>query len=164
MPDRMGLCAFYWLKMVLYIKTAIVASIFMIGAASGYIAQAWRYDAQIADTAAQHATDLANAHQKALDDTIRMQRTKDDAIKAAQDRAKREAANAAAARTERDGLRAQLAATTLQLPVASCTSVREYATTLAGLFDQCAGAFEAMARDASGHAADSRLMQEAWPK
>ena len=49
MPDRMGLCAFYWLKMVLYIKTAIVASIFMIGAASGYIAQAWRYDAADAD-------------------------------------------------------------------------------------------------------------------
>ena len=49
MPDRMGLCAFYGLKMVLYIKTAIVASIFMIGAASGYIAQAWRYDAADAD-------------------------------------------------------------------------------------------------------------------
>ena len=119
---------------------------------------------QIADTAAQHAVALANAHQKALDDTIRMQRTKDDAIKAAQDRAKREAANAAAARTERDGLRAQLAAATVQLPVASCTSVREYGTTLTGLLDQCAGAFEAMAREASGHAADSRLMQEAWPK
>lgn len=49
MPDRMGLCAFYWLKMVLYIKTAIVASIFMIGAASGYIAQAWRWGAADAD-------------------------------------------------------------------------------------------------------------------
>ena len=164
MPDRMGLSAFYWLKMVLYIKTAIVASIFMIGAASGYIAQAWRYDAQIAGIQAQHATALASANQKALDDTIKMQRTKDDAIKAAEQRAKTQAANAAVLRTERDGLRAQLAATTVQLPVASCTSVREYATTLTGLLDQCAGAFEAMARDAQGHASDSRLMQEAWPK
>lgn len=49
MPDRMGLCAFYGLKMVLYIKTAIVASIFMIGAASGYIAQGWRWGAADAD-------------------------------------------------------------------------------------------------------------------
>jgi len=144
-----------------YVATAIVAGALAFG--GGWKVQAWRYDARIADTAAQHATALANAHQKALDDTIRMQRTKDDAIKAAQDRAKREAANAAAARTERDGLRAQLAATTVQLPVASCTSVREYATTLTGLFDQCAGAFEGMAREASGHASDSRLMQEAWP-
>lgn len=145
-----------------YAATAIVAGALAFGA--GWQTQEWRYGKKIADTAAQHATALANAHQKALDDTIRMQRTKDDAIKAAQDRAKREAANAAAARTERDGLRAQLAATTVQLPVASCTSVREYATTLTGLFDQCAGAFEGMAREASGHAADSRLMQEAWPK
>ena len=163
MPDRMGLCAFYWLKMVLYIKTAIVASIFMTGAASGYIAQAWRYDAQIAGTQAQHATALASANQKALDDTIKMQRTKDDAIKAAQDRAKREAANAASARTERDGLRAQLAATTVQLPVASCTSVRDYATTITGLFDQCAGAYQDMAGQAQGHAATVRLLIESWP-
>ena len=145
-----------------YAATAIVAGALAFGA--GWQTQEWRYWKQIADTASQHATALASANQKALDDTIKMQRTKDDAIKAAQDRAKREAANAAAARTERDGLRAQLAATTVQLPVASCTSVREYATTLTGLFDQCAGAFEAMARDAQGHASDSRLMQEAWPK
>lgn len=149
---------------MLYTHAAAAIGGAVLAGVLAWQAQAWRYDAQIADTAAQHAVALANAHQKALDDTIRMQRTKDDAIKAAQDRAKREAANAAAARTERDGLRAQLAATTVQLPVASCTSVREFATTITGLFDQCAGAFEGMAREASGHAADSRLMQEAWPK
>ena len=55
MPDRMGLCAFYGLKMVLYIKTAIVASIFMIGAASGYIAQGWRMGEQLAGLKASHA-------------------------------------------------------------------------------------------------------------
>ena len=164
MPDRMGLCAFYGLKMVLYIKTAIVASIFMIGAASGYIAQGWRYGKQIADIQAQHATALASANQKALDDTIKMQRAKDEAIKAAEQRAKTQAANADAARNERDGLRAQLAATAVQLPSASCTSVRDYATTLTGLFDQCAGAYQDMAGQAAGHAADARLMLEAWPK
>lgn len=145
-----------------YAATAIVAGALAFGA--GWQTQEWRYGKQIADTASQHAIALASANQKALDDTIKMQRTKDEAIKAAEQRAKTQAANAAVLRTERDGLRAQLATTTVQLPVASCTSVREYGTTLTGLLDQCAGAFEAMAREASGHAADSRLMQEAWPK
>ena len=135
-----------------------------LAAVMAWQVQAWRYDAQIADTAAQHAVALASANQKALDDTIKMQRTKDDAIKAAEQRAKREAVNAAALRSERDGLRAQLAATTVLLPSASCSSVREYTATLNGLFDQCAGAFEDMAGKAAGHAADSRLMLEAWPK
>ena len=145
-----------------YAATAIVAGALAFGA--GWQTQEWRYGKQIADIHARHATALASANQKALDDTIKMQRTKDEAIKAAEQRAKTQAANAAVLRTERDGLRAQLAATTVQLPVASCTSVREYGTTLTGLLDQCAGAFEAMAREASGHASDSRLMQEAWPK
>jgi hypothetical protein len=145
-----------------YAATAIVAG--ALAFAGGWKTQEWRYGKQIADTASQHATALASANQKALDDTIKMQRTKDEAIKAAQDRAKREAANAAAARSERDGLRAQLAATTVQLPSASCTSVRDYATTLTGLFDQCAGAYQDMAGKAAGHAADSRLMLESWPQ
>ncbi|HQS64961.1 hypothetical protein [Acidovorax sp.] len=145
-----------------YAATAIVAGALAFG--GGWKVQAWRYDAQIAGMQAQHATALASANQKALDDTIKMQKAKDEAIKAAQDRAKREAANAAAARTERDGLRAQLAATAVQLPSASCTSVRDYATTLTGLFDQCAGAYQDMAGQAQGHAADARLMLESWPK
>ena len=93
-----------------------------------------------------------------------MQRTKDDAIKAAEQRAKTQAANAAVLRTERDGLRAQLAATAVQLPSASCTSVRDYATTITGLFDQCAGAYQDMAGKAQGHAATVRLMLESWPQ
>lgn len=145
-----------------YAATAIVAGALAFG--GGWKVQAWRYDAQIAGMQAQHATALASANQKALDDTIKMQRAKDEAIKAAEQRAKTQAANAAVLRTERDGLRAQLAATAVQLPSASCTSVRDYATTLTGLFDQCAGAFEGMAGKAQGHAADSRLMQDAWPK
>ena len=144
-----------------YAATAIVAGALAFG--GGWKVQAWRYDAQIATTAAQHATALASANQKALDDTIKMQRAKDDAIKAAEQRAKTQAANAAVLRTERDGLRAQLAATTVQLPSASCASVRDYATTITGLFDQCAGAYQDMAGQAQGHAATVRLLIESWP-
>ena len=145
-----------------YAATAIVAGALAFGA--GWQTQEWRYGKQIAGIQAQHATALASANQKALDDTIRMQRTKDEAIKAAEQRAKTQAANAAAARTERDGLRAQLAATAVQLPSASCASVRDYATTLTGLFDQCAGAYQDMAGKAQGHAATVRLMIESWPQ
>lgn len=69
MPDRMGLCAFYGLKMVLYIKTAIVASIFMIGAASGYIAQGWRWAAADGQRIAQE-----QAAQQARETDARQQR------------------------------------------------------------------------------------------
>ena len=149
---------------MIYTHVAAFLAGLAVAAVSTWHVQAWRYDAQIAGIQAQHSRALADAHQKALDDTIKMQRKKDDAIKAAEQRAKREAVNAAALRSERDGLRAQLAATTVQLPSASCSSVRAYTATLNGLFDQCAGAFEDMAGKAAGHAADSRLMLEAWPK
>lgn len=145
-----------------HIAAAAVAGVLAFGAA--WQVQAWRYDAQIEGIQAQHATALASANQKALDDTIKMQRTKDDAIKAAEQRAKTQAANAAVLRTERDGLRAQLAATAVQLPSASCASVRDYATTLTGLFDQCAGAYQDMAGKAQGHASTVRLMLESWPQ
>ena len=164
MPDRMGLCAFYWLKMVLYIKTAIVASIFMIGAASGYIAQDWRYGKQIAGIQAQHATALASANQKALDDTIKMQRAKDEAIKAAEQRAKTQAANAANARADADRLRAQLDGVPARLASATDGAVREYASAASVVFARCVGAYQELAGVADGHAADVRLMREAWPK
>ena len=144
-----------------YAATAIVAGALAFGAC--WKTQEWRYGKQIAGIQAQHATALASANQKALDDTIKMQRTKDEAIKAAQDRAKREATNAAAARSERDGLRAQLEAATVQLSSASCPSIRQYATTITGLFDQCAGAYQDMAGQAQGHAATVRLLIESWP-
>ena len=164
MPDRMGLCAFYWLKMVLYIKTAIVASIFMIGAASGYIAQAWRYDAQIAGIQAQHATALASANQKALDDTIKMQRTKDDAIKAAEQRAAKNAAAADSARRAADSLRSTLYSFRASLPGLTKPAAAVAADTAAELFGHCAGALTDVAAKADAHAGDALMLIEAWPK
>ena len=164
MPDRMGLCAFYWLKMVLYIKTAIVASIFMIGAASGYIAQAWRYDAQIATTAAQHATALASANQKALDDTIKMQRTKDEAIKAAEQRAAKNAAAADSARRAADSLRDTLYSFRASLASAAPATVIERADTAAELLGACAAEYQDVAAAADRINSDRQTLIDAWPK
>ena len=126
--------------------------------------QAWRYDAQIADTAAQHATALANAHQKALDDTIKMQRTKDEAIKAAEQRAAKNAAAADSARRAADSLRGDLASVPDRIRGATRDAVDQYAATASVVFARCVGAYQELAGVADGHAADVRLMREAWPK
>lgn len=73
-------------------------------------------------------------------------------------------ADAAATRTERDSLRHQLDAATASLSDASTASVRKYAATLADVFGQCTKRLEEMGGAAQGHASDSLMYQEAWPK
>ena len=141
--------------------TAIVAGALAFG--GGWKVQAWRYDAQIATTASQHATALASANQKALDDTIKMQRTKDDAIKAAEQRAAQNAAAAAAARRTADGLRAQLASANSHLANATHATCTQYASTAAELLAQCAEEVTDLAAKADGHANDAAACRAAWP-
>ena len=145
-----------------YAATAIVAGALAFGA--GWQTQEWRYGKQIADIQAQHATALASANQKALDDTIKMQRTKDDAIKAAEQRAKQNAASAAAARRTVDGLRGTLYDFRASLPGASTAAIIARADTAAELFGACAGALTDVAAKADAHAGDALMLIEAWPK
>ena len=145
-----------------YAATAIVAGALAFGA--GWQTQEWRYGKQIAGIQAQHSTALASANQKALDDTIKMQRTKDDAIKAAEQRAKTQAAAAANARADADRLRAQLDGVPARVARATDSAVREYASAASVVFARCVGAYQELAGVADGHAADVRLMREAWPK
>ena len=145
-----------------YAATAIVAG--ALAFAGGLKAQAWRYDAQIATTAAQHATALASANQKALDDTIKMQRTKDAAIQQAEQRAAQNAAAAAAARRTADGLRDTLYAFRASLPSLAPAAVIERADTAAELFGHCAGALTDLAIKADAHASDALMLQQAWPR
>ena len=144
-----------------YAATAIVAG--ALAFVAGWQTQEWRYGKQIAGIQAQHATALASANQKALDDTIKMQRAKDEAIKAAQDRAKTEAANAANARADADRLRAQLDGVPARLASATDGAVREYASAASVVFARCVGAYQELAGVADGHAADVRTLSEAWP-
>lgn len=144
-----------------YAATAVVAGALAFGA--GWKVQAWRYDAQIADTASQHAIALASANQKALDDTIKMQRTKDDAIKAAEQRAKQNAASAAAARRTVDGLRRTLYDFRASLPNASTAALIARADTAAELFGACVNEYRSVAESADRHAADAVMLIEAWP-
>lgn len=145
-----------------YAATAIVAGALAFGA--GWQTQEWRYGKQIAGIQAQHATALARANQKALDDTIKMQRTKDAAIQQAEQRAAKNAAAAAAARRTADGLRDTLYQFRASLPGLAPAAVIERADTAAELFGQCAGALTDVAAKADAHAGDALMLIEAWPK
>ena len=145
-----------------YAATAIVAGALAFGA--GWQTQEWRYGKQIADIQAQHATALASANQKALDDTIKMQRTKDDAIAKAEQRAAQNAAAAGAARRTADGLRDTLYSFRASLASAAPATVIERADTAAELFGQCAGALTDVAVKADAHASDALMLQQAWPR
>ena len=145
-----------------YAATAIVAGALAFGA--GWQTQEWRHGKQIADIQAQHATALASANQKALDDTIKMQRTKDEAIAKAEQRAAQHAAAAGAARRTVDGLRGTLYDFRASLPGLTKPAAAVAADTAAELFGQCAGALTDVAAKADAHAGDALMLIEAWPK
>jgi hypothetical protein len=145
-----------------YAATALVAGALAFGA--GWQTQEWRHGKQIADIQAQHATALASANQKALDDTIKMQRTKDAAIQQAETRAAQNAAAAAAARRTVDGLRDTLYAFRASLPSLAPAAVIERADTAAELFGACAARYTDVAAAADRHASDAMMLLQSWPK
>jgi hypothetical protein len=123
-----------------------------------------RQKTAMAELKTEYATKQARAVEKAHAETIRLQSIKDNAEKLAQARQSALSRAAAAVRVERDGLRDELAASRLQLPEASCTSVRDHATTLSTVLGRCTDRLERMAEAASGHASDSLKLQQSWPK
>ena len=144
-----------------YAATAIVAGALAFG--GGWKVQAWRYDAQIAGMQAQHATALASANQKALDDTIKMQRAKDEAIKAAEQRAAKNAAAADSARRAADSLRSTLYSFRASLPGLAQPAAAVAADSAAELFGACVEEYRSVAESADRHAADAVMLIEAWP-
>ena len=145
-----------------YAATAIVAG--ALAFTGGWKVQSWRYEKQIATITQQHATALASANQKALDDTIKMQRTKDEAIAKAEQRAAKNAAAADSARRTADSLRSTLYSFRASLPGLTQPAAAVAADTAAELFGQCAGALADVAAKADAHAGDALMLLEAWPR
>jgi hypothetical protein len=110
----------------------------------------------------EHTQAVQVATQKALDETTRMQRGKDDAIAKAQAQAKSNAAAADAARRERDGLRDDLAASRTTFADSTHTSLAAYADTLSVVFEQCTKEYSDVAAKADGHALDTTTLFTAW--
>lgn len=74
------------------------------------------------------------------------------------------AADAGRARAAVAGLRDDLATARSQLSTLARDAVNQYAATSTELLTQCGASLADMARAADGHANDSLMLQEAWPK
>jgi len=121
------------------------------------------------DLIAQAAAAERTAQALAASETNRlreraMQRTKDEAINAAEKRATIFRRDADAVAVERNGLRDDLAASRSGIAAASCDSVRRYAATVNSVFEQCAARLEEVAGTTQGIASDARTLMDAWPK
>ena len=155
---------------VIYTHAAAALLAAVIAAAGAWTAQSWRLGEQVqaSKTALEslqreHAEALTRATASALNATLVWQKAKDDAIDAAQQRAKAQARSADIARRERDSLRDTIAAASLRLPDATPSACTEYGAAVSGLLNQCAAAYQELAAVADGHVSTIRLMQDAWP-
>jgi hypothetical protein len=140
----------------------LLAGAIGVGLLTGWTANGWRLNGKIDEMVLEHTQAVQVATQKALDETNRMQREKDDAVAKAQAQAKSNAAAAAAARAERDGLRDDLAASRTTFADSSHTSLAAYADTLSVVFEQCTKEYSDVAAKADGHAADTNTLFNAW--
>ena len=146
-------------------KTTVIASVaaLVIGALGGWTANGWRLNGKIDQMIARHSQDLSKATEAALAETVRLQKVKDDALEEANKLAQKNATAAANARAELNRVRKQLA-NSVTIGSSTCASTRNYASTLSVVFGECSTRLVEMAKDADGHAADSRTFQRAWPK
>ena len=143
-------------------NTLIAAAVAVLTGIAGWTANGWRLNAKIDRIHAEHAQDLTKANADALAKYTDMERKKQEALNEANKQAQRNARAADAARTELERLRQQIASGSVS--TATCGSVRNYATTLQAVFGECAARLEWLAKEADGHALDSRTLNGAWPK
>lgn len=130
---------------------------------AGFVVQGWRMNSIISDMEASNTKALAVATAQVMEDSNRLQRKKDAAIEEASLKAKQNAVAASNARDELEWVREYNQRNSTAISTASCTSVRDYATTATTVFGECATALEDMARKAQGHALDARTLIQAWP-
>ena len=140
----------------------LLAGAIGVGLLTGWTANGWRLNGKIDEMVLEHTQAVQVATQKALDETTRMQREKDNAIAKAQAQAKSNAAAATAARAERDGLRDDLAASRTTFADSTHTSLAAYADTLSVVFEQCTREYLELAAKADGHALDTTTLFNAW--
>ena len=87
-----------------------------------------------------------------------------EAINAAKKRESILKADALSSRNELDSLRSQSATFRSSLPSLTAESVRNYATTLSIVFEDCARKYQELGIEADGHANDTLMLEQAWPK
>jgi len=142
-----------------YLIIGIAAAAF----ASGFTVQGWRKDAVISEMQTAQSLAIATATTQVMEESNRLQRKKDDVVKQAKIKADENAAAASDARAELERLHNYTNSNSASIATASCTSVRDYSTTVNTVFGECTVALEEMARKADGHALDANTLIKAWP-
>lgn len=148
------------IKLKALIGTILLAAAFI----AGWTANGWRLTSKMDRMVADHERQVAQANADALTKYNDLERKKQEAINEANKIAQRNARAATDARNDLERLRNQIANASGGMPTATCTSVRAHATTLSTVLAECVGRLEAVAKDADGHALDSRTLNGAWPK
>jgi len=141
---------------------AIVASL-IVGTLTGWTSNGWRLNGKIDRMIAEQSQALAEAGTNAMLESARLQKLKDEALDEANKIAQKNAQAATSARSELDRVRRELANRT-SIANATCASTRNYASTLSTVFGECAARLTEVAKDADGHAADSRTYQQSFPR
>jgi hypothetical protein len=151
--------------MMIPTQTTLIAAAasLAIGLATGWTANGWRLNGKIDRMMAQQSQALAEAGKNAMMESARLQKLKDEALDEANKTAQRNANAAARVRAELDRVRRELA-NRATITNATCASTRDYAATLATVFGECATRIGELAKDADGHALDSRTYQQSWPR
>jgi hypothetical protein len=140
----------------------VAAGALAVGLLTGWTTNGWRLNAKIDGMVAEHSLAVKAATEKAMAETARMQKEKDDAIAKAQEQARANAAAADAARTQRDGLRDELAASRTAYADATHASLTAHAQTLSVVFEQCVREYSELAAKADAHALDTQILFDAW--
>ena len=145
-------------------KTLVGLAICLVCFLAGWLVNGWRSDAVISGIKTENAAQVAINASNALERYETMERTKDEAIKAAQERETQFKADAGRAAATADGLRKQLASVPTRIATASRAAVDEYANTAGELLGQCTAEYQQVAEAADRHASNERLIHDAWPK
>lgn len=95
---------------------------------------------------------------------IQFQKEKDDAIAQAAKNAQVSAAAASAATQSGRVLQSTIEAILARSGTDSADANRRYTAALATVLTECTSAYREMAKDADGHALDTRTLMNAWPK
>lgn len=148
----------------LWIKLVVIAAVIAAGAAMvntwGNKHEKIGYDRAVAE----YAVKLGQAKDAALVKERAMNKQLEEAQNAATKRDKAKDQRIAALTTTSNGLRHTVSDLRGRLATASIDACRTTADAFATVFEECRGAYEEMGRAADGHASDSLMYQEAWPK
>jgi len=148
-----------------YVVDIVVVAVLVLGAALA-VHKYNAYQQGIGAARVQADWDKATAAAKDAQRLreIQFQKEKDDAI--AQSAKNVQSANATAAAAAQSGRVLQSTIETLLARSAgdSVEANRKYTAALAVVFQECTNEYRKLGREAQGHADDSKLYQDAWPK